>query len=759
MNRLADWRRVTLPGQARPDQALVIPGHQLGGFGHTPRHATATLSDMRGEKNPSRWWALAGALLIIAAVVSLVAQLAVLPPLDRGIAVPYRSFLLAALGLAITVVSFVVKAFSSTSAPPIDEQLQQLAADLNEQWTKAADERRLRIPLPLPIRWRRCDLPVAGPISAATDSPDSRARFDPLPGLRPITADTVRLGGRRDLHAVYGALLSGRLVLLGPPGVGKSSAALLLLLDALHFRQQAAAEHQAGIPVPVMFTLHGWDPAQESVTDWAAGRLARTYPVFAGRVGRNRATTLLITGRLSLFLDGLDEIPERMRPAVLEALAVAPFRLVLVTRTQEAVTAGGGRPLAGAVAVELESVRPSDAARYLSHSLVDPAPAAWQPLITQLKAPVVERSALVQALESPLTLSLLRDVYGPTDPVDGLLDSAHFATTDDVNDHLLDRLITVAYAVRPGQPRPRYRVDIAHRTLRYLALRMTESGTRDLAWWRIPGWVPSLPRTITGIITCGFLLWLYGSLTLGSVPGLVLGIIGVAFVAASRIVGNAARHPIRISPPPLRQEFSSRLLFALVTGALIGLSIANTSGFVGHPAAQLTVGLAVGFPVAVFSFLGIARPVTTEGSSHDPAQTWRYDLIAELVIMLVVTVILVMVLGLAAGAPDGPALGAAVGIEVGLPIALVALPIIAVTSISAAGTTAFAAAQLALRQGIPLRLIAFLEDARRRQILRTVGPLYQFRHAKLQDRLASVTAVSTDIGLGRSRATEPDQTD
>jgi hypothetical protein len=30
----------------------------------------------------------------------------------------------------------------------------------------------------------------------------------------------------------------------------------------------------------------------------------------------------------------------------------------------------------------------------------------------------------------------------------------------------------------------------------------------------------------------------------------------------------------------------------------------------------------------------------------------------------------------------------------------------------------------------------FLEDALRRDVLRTIGPVYQFRHARLQDRLA-----------------------
>lgn len=55
---------------------------------------------------------------------------------------------------------------------------------------------------------------------------------------------------------------------------------------------------------------------------------------------------------------------------------------------------------------------------------------------------------------------------------------------------------------------------------------------------------------------------------------------------------------------------------------------------------------------------------------------------------------------------------------------------------SAAIDTGLALTHLAIRHKIPLRLIAFLEDARSRHLLRTVGPVYQFRHATLQDRLA-----------------------
>jgi hypothetical protein len=44
--------------------------------------------------------------------------------------------------------------------------------------------------------------------------------------------------------------------------------------------------------------------------------------------------------------------------------------------------------------------------------------------------------------------------------------------------------------------------------------------------------------------------------------------------------------------------------------------------------------------------------------------------------------------------------------------------------------------QLALRRSTPLRLMPCLEDAHRRGVLRQAGAVYQFRHARLQQRLA-----------------------
>jgi hypothetical protein len=170
------------------------------------------------------------------------------------------------------------------------------------------------------VHWERSSRPLAGPGSAAVES----RQFPPLPGLS--SALRRQLRGRRvkDLHAIYGGLGPGRLVIIGEPGSGKTGTAVLLVLAALEHRHQVSSQDWQLAPVPVMFTLHGWDPSTQRVRDWLAARLQETYPLFAGRGGKAEAAELVKAGRVAAFLDGLDEIAEDLRPVTLRAPADQP---------------------------------------------------------------------------------------------------------------------------------------------------------------------------------------------------------------------------------------------------------------------------------------------------------------------------------------------------------------------------------------------------------------------------------------------------
>ncbi|MFD2419762.1 hypothetical protein [Amycolatopsis pigmentata] len=662
----------------------------------------------------------------------------------------------------------------STAAPvsPVEERVGLLAMASRNQWTAAANDRRLVHPAPLPVRWRRSSEPVAGPVWAA-----GHARFDPLPGLTVPSGSELAGGDHDALHRIYGGLPSGRLLLIGKPGSGKSAAAILLLLDGLRYREQATPEDRARIPVPVLFTLHGWHPDRgESVTDWMAGKLAETYPMFHGRAGRRAATELLTADRVAAFLDGLDEIPETVRPGVLKALADAPFRLVLLTRTAEAVAAAHHGPLAGAVALELQPVHPTDAAAYLLQPLVDPPPPAWQTVTDHLAESVGRRhpaSAVLEALATPLALSLLGDVYGQAGPVDELLDTARFPAAADIDNHLLDHAITAAYTPRPGHPRPRYSVATAHRTLRYLATELTERRTSDLAWWHIPTWGPPPFRVIafavTTVLSDGLLVGLPLGLVFGPVFGLLVGLpIGLMFAFVATLVlragPGASAAPQRITGLTGRSTVHSLrygLGYALVFGPMVGLVLGVVSGPLIGLVSGLSFGLVSG--LAGGAILGFAR---TDGddSSLGPTDLWRHDRNALLVNALggglVIGLLAVVAVGLVPALPSTLASKLPVVVLVVLSIVLLAglasglrgrMLIKRMDTVpSAPGTavveTALAAIHLAVRHKIPLRLLAFLEDARSKHLLRTVGPVYQFRHASLQARLAPPTRKESSRG-------------
>lgn len=301
---------------------------------------------------------------------------------------------------------------------PEDTLADLLAQGVREQWRKAAIERMLVTPPPIPVGWSLSELPVAGPVGAAVGDPNVAPAFSPLPGQTRVTEEQLRAGGgRRELFAVYAGIASGRVVVVGAPGAGKTGSAVLLLLDALAHREGVEGTERVRVPVPVLVTARGWDPATCSVQDWLAARLAASYPLFQRRGGQAEAAALVAAGAVALVLDGFDEMDVARRRDALRALRAAPFRVVVLTRIQEMVETAAW--LVGAVAVQLHNVTGSQAADYLQRALTGPPPSGWTQLLTHLREN--PDSVLAQELSTPLALTLIRDTYRAGDDVSDLL--------------------------------------------------------------------------------------------------------------------------------------------------------------------------------------------------------------------------------------------------------------------------------------------------------------------------------------------------
>ena len=464
----------------------------------------------------------------------------------------------------------------TTAGQDLDRVTDLLAMSVKTQWELAAGERGLLAEL-IPVTWGRPSLPLAGPVAAAAGS----RRFPPLAGLTPIREAQLAAGQIDDLHAVYGGLRSGRLVIAGAPGSGKSSAAVLLVLTALRYRDRVRAGDRVKVPVPVLLTVQDWDPRREPLREWLIGRLQQTYPLFAGRTGAANASGLIDAGKLTVILDGLDEIAAELRPVALQALDQASFRVVVVSRTAEMASAASQRGvLQGAAAIELRAIDPATAASYLERVQLDPPPDGWHDLINRIRASPA--SPLTEALNNPLALTLIRDTYQSGDDARELLDHcdtiqrrvAEAQAAEEITGYLLDRVLPAAYTSRPGKPPPRYDLQTAQNALAKIAARMNQDGTRDLQWWHIPRWAPPVARIIAG----GLVAWLLVGLIFG-LAGLIFGLAGIAFGLAAGLTNGLWNAAVT--------AFVGWLNFGLETGLVVGLIAGVAARGTGGPPARM----------------------------------------------------------------------------------------------------------------------------------------------------------------------------
>lgn len=632
-----------------------------------------------------------------------------------------------------------------------------LAEQVHLQWSGVAAARRLITPTPVPVRWRWSALVVTGPVTEAVGDPGGSARFAPLPGLPRVTAPMVAEGGLWDLFSVYGGLDSGRLIVLGSAGAGKSGAAIRLVLDALVHRDGYDDATRARIPVPVLLTLQGWDPQTHALVSWLAERMASDYPVLGAHgIGRDVAARLLRGGLVAVILDGLDEVPETARALAMRALdEQATFRLAVFSRGKELAVAAARGHVTGAAALDLQPVSGPNAADYLERCLVHPLPQSWRDLLVCLRN--TPDAAVTTALDNPLMLTLVRDTYRATDPVEVLMDAHRFPEPGAIEDHLLERVLSTAYAPQPGSPLPRYTADQAERWLGFIAHQLNDESSRDLIWWRISRWKPNWPRILaTAAIAClvfglaawhagGLLSGPMGGLTAGPIGGMAVGVVfgrsGGAGLLTGALYGRAAKGPQRlrrvsrsvVNKRNLGHVSAFGLVFAVVSAAGGGLAGGLTQGPYGGIVRGLVGGLIGGAALGLFLGIGsvLARiPDETGYGPLDPVACWRGDrLFANIagVGFGLVGGFASSVLGLTGTLEAGLVSGLAVGLLYGLVY-------------PETWTAGLAFVQLGVERQCPVRLMRFLEDAKNRNVLRTVGPVYQFRHARLQDLLATAYA-------------------
>lgn len=489
------------------------------------------------------------------------------------------------------------------TAEQVATATEQLAENVLATWQQEARNRRISIPAPAKVRWRWGSPQVTPPVAELIDTPVAGI------GPRPLSTQDTDCPGTVLDHGVvtqlhdklYSKLRQGRLVLIGEPGAGKTGAMILLLLAALAHRSQLSKADAANTPVPVWLTLGGWDPFKQSLHSWVKSTIYRDHPYLRFlSYGQNLVDELLRTGRVALFLDGLDEMASHAQAKALARIDCEGMhlRIVLSSRPEEYADALVKERLQNAAVIEIQPVDVATARAYLMHDQIGLQRARWAQVSSYLEANPFSVSA--QALNNPLTLSLARDTYHNHDPAE-LIDPIRFDTVSTLRAHLVERSLVIAY---PDECRRTY-------AIRWLAWIAHHMGTnRDLGWWEIPTWIPrqqarlgvmiaaGITGVILGVVSMSLVVLvssdkasLIGTITAvlvsgligGFLAGLMLGLILLIFFG--RLIDflakgvRAAVRPRWLHPWEVLKLVIPGFALGLIVGASVGFYKGFTSGF------------------------------------------------------------------------------------------------------------------------------------------------------------------------------------
>ena len=550
----------------------------------------------------------------------------------------------------------------------------------------------------------------------------------------------------------------GELLILGEPGAGKTT--LLLELARTLVERAEADEHQ---PLPVVFHLSSWALTRPPLSDWLVEELGTTY-----QVPRALGKAWMAANQILPLLDGLDEVAEEARPGCVQAITAYAQRqreqgaapLVVCCRSQDYAVLPTRVNLQQAV-----SIQP------LTEEQIEGYLQSTKGQVEGLRQALHQDPELSELARRPLMLSIITLAYQGARP---------------------EELPTET--TREGQQQQQVFADYVQRMLRGGGISQHASGEHMLRWLRRlstqmqrhqqtvffleqlqPDWLADRRRRLQYQLVVGLVVGLVGGLVVGLVSGLVYGLLDglvvglvvglVSGLVAGLVYGLAINQLDELRPNQgIWRSAQNGLGYRLVNGLFVGLFVGLLLGllsdlFVGL-VDGLILGLVYGLGVRQLNALAARRAAGPRvglvgrlvggfspnqldkrprlGPNQGIWHSARNGLVSGLVNGLVVGLVVGLVYGLLGGLGHGLAHGLVIGLAAWLLYGLFGGLFYGLVNGLGDFLQHFALRFWFWRAGyLPWNMVAFLDEAAERLLLRKVGGGYLFMHRLLLDYFAS----------------------
>jgi hypothetical protein len=412
--------------------------------------------------------------------------------------------------------------------------------------------------------------------------------------------------------------IAGKLLILGTPGAGKTTA-LLSLAEQL----VVGALDQPKTVIPVLFELSTWRKDNQSIRDWLIEQL---YDQHGGNRRAKLSEQWLDQQVLLPLMDGLDELGyERQKECTqkLQEFAAQYPHLVVCCRTKEFTQVG----------IRLDTLRGAIRLEPLSDKQIRTFLDSQQSPLWSVLETTPQLQKLIEPtptgdpgmLRIPLFVALTAQVYDPQHP---------FTTKADLLRQYIDWQLS--RDVRSSdRRRDRNQKDWAYQTLEdestrqqtlktlaWIARQLQRKNQVELLIERIqPNWFSSETNLRQYQLITGLLAGLITGLLVGLITGLITGIsagliTGLLVGLITGLITGISAELDEIKPFAIydlmsheeRQEFMFNFTVHLIIGLFCGLLMGLSVGLPGRLLMGLLVGLIPGLIGG--TFLGLAQSLT-----------------------------------------------------------------------------------------------------------------------------------------------------